>query len=137
MSIYRNFPWTVGVAAKEVSADEQVQKWTEQDELVDGHVYLKTITEPLFGGIKSAEEEYKNWPSDKPIIILHGEKDPVTCSKTSKEVIEKLNANDKEYKGWPGLLHECWHEKGDVKVEFIQYIIDWVKAHSPSSASSS
>lgn len=136
MGLYRNFPWTVGVAAKELSSDKQVQQWTEEDELVDGHVYLRTITEPLFGGIKLAEEDYKNWPSDKPIIILHGEKDPVTSSKTSKEVIEKLNASDKEYKGWPGLLHECWHEKGDVKVEFIQYIISWVKAHTLSSSSS-
>lgn len=124
LSLSRNFPWTAGVAVKELSNDPQVQKWTEQDPLVDGHVYLRTIIDPLFGGVKLADEEYKNYPSTLPLLICHGGKDPVTSFKASKEVVEKAQVNDKEHKEFPGCLHEVWHEKGDVKIEYIQYMIE-------------
>jgi acylglycerol lipase len=69
-------------------------------------VYLKCITGPLFGGVKLVEEEYKSWPEDKPILCVHGDADPVTSFKASKELLEKTKATDKEHKGFEGLFHE-------------------------------
>ena len=112
------------VDVKEISSDEDVQKWTHEDPLTDGHVYLKCLPGPLLGGAKIVDEDYKNWPEDMPLLILHGDADKVTSSKASEEVVEKTKAKDKEYKAFKGLLHECWHEKGEVKVQFINHIIE-------------
>jgi acylglycerol lipase len=69
-------------------------------------------------------DDYKNWPESMPLTIAHGSGDPVTSHKASKELVEKTKATDKEYKEFDGLYHECWHEKGDVKIEFINHYIE-------------
>lgn len=122
--MYYDMPWYAVVNVKECTSDVDAQKWTSEDPLVDGHVYLRAITGPLFGGVKLFESEYKNWPQDKSLLIVHGEKDPVTSCAATAQLVEKVQAKDKEHKGFAGLLHECWHEKGDAKVEFAQYIIE-------------
>lgn len=122
--MYYDMPWYATVSVKDISSDVNVQKWTADDPLVDGHVYLRAIVSPLLGGVKLFEQDYKLWPADKPLLILHGGADPVTSCAASKQLVDKLDAKDKEHKEWPGLLHECWHESGDVKVEYIQYIIE-------------
>lgn len=123
---FPNFPYYAVVNPKEVSHDEEVQKWTAADPLVDGHVYLKCLPGPLLGGPKILAEDYKNWDETKPLLILHGDADQVTNCPGSRQLVEKTKASDKEHKEWPGQFHEVWHEKGDVKVDFINYIIQWV-----------
>lgn len=117
-------PISTAVDIKECSHDLEVQEWIKQDPLVDGHVYLKCLPGPLLGGIKIAEQDYKNWPEELPLIILHGDADQVTSSEASSQLVQDTKAKDKEYKAFEGQLHELWHEKGDVKLTFINYIIE-------------
>lgn len=117
-------PWYASVNVKECTKDVEAQKWTHEDPLVDGHVYLRAIVDPLLGGVQLHQKDYRNWPAAKPLLIAHGDKDPVTSCKASAELVDKVEAVDKEHKKWPGLLHECWHEEGDVKLQFMQYIIE-------------
>jgi acylglycerol lipase len=113
------------VSPKEISHDEDVQKWASEDPYFDGHVYLKCIAGPLFGGAKLIDEHgYKNWPENKQLLCAHGSEDPVTSFKASQELLEKTKATDKEHKAFDGLFHECWHEKGESKIEFLNYIIE-------------
>lgn len=69
------------------------------------------------------EHDYQYWPKEKPLLIVHGDADAVTSCKASKELVEKTEANDKEHKAFEGQFHEVWHEKGNVKIEFVKYII--------------
>lgn len=72
------------------------------------------------------DEDYKHWPQGKALLVAHGGADPVTSCKASKELVERTQAADKEYKQFDGLLHECWHEAGDAKVQFIEHIVKCV-----------
>lgn len=117
-------PWYADVNVKDCTHHVESQKWTAEDPLVDGHVYLKAIVDPLLGGERLLDKEYKHWPTDKPLLCLHGEDDKVTSCNASRQLVQRVEAKDKEHKGWPGLYHECWHEEGDVKVAFIQYMIE-------------
>ena len=123
---FPNFPYYAVVAVKDISHDEEVQKWSAADKLIDGNVYLKCLPGPLLGGAKMLDEDYKHWPQDKALLVAHGGADPVTSCKASKELVERTQAADKEYKQFDGLLHECWHEAGDAKVQFIEYIVECV-----------
>lgn len=126
LRLYGNMPYYAGVEPKDLSKDKDVQEWTRQDKLCDGHVYLKSIAGPLLGGVKILNEEYKNWPKEKPLLVTHGSADKVTSPKASEEFTKKVEAEDKEFKGWEGYYHEGWQEVGDEKVEFIKYIIGYV-----------
>jgi acylglycerol lipase len=123
LGYFPNFPYYAAVNPKECSHDEDVQKWTSADPMVDSHVYLKCIPGPLIGGPKLLAEDYKNWPRELPLLVLHGDADQVTSCPASKELVEKTDTKDKEHKIWPGQFHEVMHEKGDVKMDFINYII--------------
>ncbi|PWN86578.1 alpha/beta-hydrolase [Acaromyces ingoldii] len=130
LKIYPNMPWFAEVAPRELSKDPEVVKWTQEDPLCDGHVYLKAILGPITGGPTFLTEGYKRWPKDVPILVSHGDADPVTNPKASKELESKLDATDKEYKSWPGYLHEGWHEQGNEKVEYINYLVQWIVART-------
>lgn len=83
---------------------------------------MRSIADPLIGGTTILKTDYKNWPQEKPILILHGDDDHVTDPKGSVELHKKLNANDKEIKLFEGLRHECWNEVGEEKVRFMEAI---------------
>jgi len=119
-----NLHWNAPLNAEHLTRDISIQNKYSTDPLCSGKVYLKSIVDPLIGGVGVLKKDYQNWPSSKPILVLHGEDDQVTDHKGSIEFVEKLKAQDKTYKGFKGFRHECWNEPGEDKVEFMNVIVE-------------
>lgn len=117
-----NLHWNAPLNAEHLTKDKVIQDKYRTDPLCSGKVYLRSIADPLIGGTTILKTDYKNWPQEKPILILHGDDDHVTDPKGSVELHKKLNANDKEIKLFEGLRHECWNEVGEEKVRFMEAI---------------
>lgn len=115
---FPNMKYPAALKAEELSRDTQVQESWKKDPMVQQWVMLKSAWHPLVGGEKIVEQEYKNWPSEKPLLICHGQDDGVTSWKGSKTLIERIKQNgavDAEFKPFPEGKHEMLFEIGDVK----------------------
>ncbi|CEH16393.1 glycosyltransferase family 8 protein [Ceraceosorus bombacis] len=130
LKAFPNVMWYAPVNPAELSHDPAVVAENKKDPLISGVVYVRAIAGPLLGGPRLVSEWYKNYPKDLPVLFAHGEADPVTSPKASRELYEKLEASDKDYKSWPGFFHEGHNEKGDDKVHFLQYNVDWILRHA-------
>lgn len=116
-------PFNKAINPHHLSSDPGAAKSYKDDPLHDGNVYLKTLVDPLLAGYRLMAEGYKYWPSHVPILVNHGEDDPSTSSVASRHFVEKLGAGDKEFKAWPGMLHEGHNERPEIRDPFIEHII--------------
>ena len=109
----------------------------EVDKFIDdpycGAIFTTGFFYDFLSGIKSAadETEIKNIPSDLPIYIFGGDKDPV--GKNGKGVLKLVETYKKHgiidltYKLYKDGRHEMLHETN--KEEVIENIIKWLNAH--------
>jgi acylglycerol lipase len=116
LRLFPKMPWYAPVNPAELSHDQAVIDDNKSDPLISPRVYLRAVVGPLLGGLKLLSDEYKNWPADLPILFTHGEDDPVTDCKASREMESKIEARDKECKTWKGAYHEVHNEEGEMKV---------------------
>ncbi len=67
-----------------------------------------------------------------PVFLLHGEADPVTDPKASREFYEAAGSADKTLKVYPGLYHEIHNEfeRGEILAE----VVAWMEARLDSKA---
>ncbi len=59
-----------------------------------------------------------------PLLLLHGDADPVTCHRASSEFVEKAGAIDKTLRIFPGSRHETHNDLDREQV--IREIADWI-----------
>ena len=104
-----------------MTSDSEAAQKIGSDKLFRGDICIKTISGLLLEGYRVLSEGYKNWPEDLPILITHGENDPSTSPEASRQFIEKINAKDKEFKNWPGMLHEGHNERAELRRPFLEY----------------
>ncbi|MBU3158257.1 lysophospholipase [Clostridium frigoris] len=109
----------------------------EVDKFIDdpycGSVFTAGFFYDFLNGLKSAADvgEIKNIPSDLPIYIFVGDKDPV--GKNGKGALklvktyEKHGIKDLTYKFYKDGRHEMLHETN--KEEVIADVIKWLNAH--------
>ncbi|TFF69216.1 MAG: alpha/beta hydrolase [Promethearchaeota archaeon] len=62
-----------------------------------------------------------------PIFIMQAGNDKLVEKTASKKFYEAIRYEDKQYKEYPGFLHELWNEKGRVQVYRDMYI--WLEKH--------
>ncbi|KAK0549612.1 hypothetical protein OC845_003052 [Tilletia horrida] len=132
-------PWlrrTAPVYPEDISRDPAVVEDNRQDKYCDNNVFLKAIQGPLVGGLTIINKDYKSYPEDVPVLVTHGEADKITKPLGSKEFIERVQAKDKEYKGWPEYYHELHNEPGNDKVVFLDYVISWILVRTTQSGAS-
>ncbi|CAG8696691.1 5138_t:CDS:2, partial [Ambispora leptoticha] len=82
---------------------EEVRKY-EDDPFVHSIGSLGGISDMLHGPKSVLKSKYKN--ITKPIFMVHGDEDKITCFKTSKEFFEKIPSKDKTFREWKGGYHE-------------------------------
>ena len=86
-----------------------------------GDVYAKTLIEPVLAGYRAMSDGWKDWPPQVPMLITHGQDDPSTSPSASKQFIERIRAKDKEFRDWPGMLHEGHNERAELRDPFLEY----------------
>lgn len=59
-----------------------------------------------------------------PLLLLHGDADPVTCHRASSEFVEKAGASDKTLRIFPGSRHETHNDLDRDQV--IREVADWI-----------
>ncbi|MEJ2294137.1 MAG: lysophospholipase [Candidatus Lokiarchaeota archaeon] len=62
-----------------------------------------------------------------PVLIMQAGNDKLVEKDTSKAFYELIKTEDKQYKEYPGFLHELWNEKGRAQVYQDMYI--WLEKH--------
>ncbi|KDQ50905.1 hypothetical protein JAAARDRAFT_41687 [Jaapia argillacea MUCL 33604] len=127
---YLQFP--AEVSAKDLCHDPEVVAEAEADPLLKHIGCLKGTTDMFIGGSSVLHTDYKNWPQDLPILMIHGTADKVTSPKASESFYAKLDAADKKLTLYPGAYHETMHEPEGIKEEVINEIVAWLDAHADS-----
>jgi acylglycerol lipase len=62
-----------------------------------------------------------------PLLLLHGEQDPVTCVRATRDFFNQSIARDKTLRTYPDMLHETHNEIGRERV--IAEVLDWILFH--------
>ncbi len=63
-----------------------------------------------------------------PLLLLHGDADPVTCCRATAEFHERVSALDKSLRIFPGGLHELHNDV--IREDVLREVGDWVVARS-------
>ncbi len=65
-----------------------------------------------------------------PLLLLHGEDDPITCHRATRELCERVGSADKTLRLCPGARHEIHNDLGREQV--IAEVADWLVARLPA-----
>ena len=63
-----------------------------------------------------------------PVFIMQAGNDKLVEKNISKQFYEAIKSKDKQYKEYPGFLHELWNEKGRAQVYQDMYV--WLEKHN-------
>jgi lysophospholipase len=69
-----------------------------------------------------------------PLLVMHGEDDPITDPSGSREFVANANSPDKEFVSWPGDQHEIFNEIDQDAV--LTTLIEWLNQRFPLPESS-
>lgn len=72
------------------------------------------------------EDKYRYYPASLPLLIVHGDSDPIVSYQGSKQFIAKVRAQDKTLVTMPGYLHEPLQEVMPERIEAATIIIKYV-----------
>jgi acylglycerol lipase len=66
-----------------------------------------------------------------PLLVMHGEADPITDPAGSREFVANANSPDKEFVSWPGDQHEIFNEIDQDAV--LRKLTEWLDQRFPSA----
>ncbi|KAK4706149.1 acylglycerol lipase, partial [Phenoliferia sp. Uapishka_3] len=95
------------VKPENISRDVNIQKAYAADPLCVPTGTFRGVANMLLGGEALVTEDYKKWPLDLPLFIVHGSADPVCDYEASQFFVEevmKLGAKDASFQGFEGEL---------------------------------
>ncbi|KAI0767163.1 lysophospholipase [Fomes fomentarius] len=121
------------IPVEDLSHDSVANALNTNDPWIIQKGSLKGLHDMLSGGEQLLWSNYKHWPRDLPLFIVHGDADKVTSFKASREFFGKVDAVDKEFKPFEGGFHELIHEPEGVKEKFVDECILWIVKHVESS----
>ncbi|KAF8314938.1 alpha/beta-hydrolase [Clavulina sp. PMI_390] len=116
-----------------LSRDPIANKAYMEDPLIKPKGTLRGLSNMLFNGIILAEQHYKNYPPEMPLLLLHGDNDTITSYKASEKFINDINAKDKHLVIMPGGYHELAQEP-DLKEKLIEEVTSWIFKHISTGA---
>ncbi|KAF2489732.1 alpha/beta-hydrolase [Lophium mytilinum] len=131
--IYPNLRLTKILKTDHLTSDPEIAENIQSDPSFRGDIFIKTVSGMLCEGYKILSDGYKSWPENLPILISHGEKDISTSPEASRNFIEKLGVQDKEFKSWPDMLHAGHNERAELRDPFLEYSVRWLESRTPMS----
>ena len=119
-NVYPKYTESNNLDPNHLSRDKSIGEKYAADPLVND----KITTEMYFAMTEAGEWAIANAkPFTIPVLITHGESDPITSPDASREFASKAKT---QYKRWPEMYHETHNEIG--KEQVISEIIDWFKS---------
>jgi len=115
------------VISEDISRDPKVRKAFDEDPLIRQYGSLRGLSDMFAQGICLAEKNYKNWPVNLPLLILHGTADKVTSHTASEKFIKDINATDKTLSLYEGGYHELYTEPDNMGTRFIEECATWIE----------
>ncbi|KAI1782744.1 lysophospholipase [Ganoderma leucocontextum] len=114
------------VAVEDLSHDPVANEANANDELCIQKGSLKGVHDMLTGGEHLLANDYKHWPRNLPLLLVHGDADRITSFTAARELFDKVEAADKTFMPFEGGFHELVHEPEGVKERFVDECISWV-----------
>ncbi|KAJ7098457.1 Alpha/Beta hydrolase protein [Mycena crocata] len=90
---------------------------------------FRSLLDMLNEGEKTLTEHYSNWPKETPLLLLHGDADPINSVKGTADFFDKVPAKDKKLTTYPGAYHELHNEPDGVKDKYLLDVVEFVRAH--------
>lgn len=66
-----------------------------------------------------------------PLLLLHGEDDPITSARATAELYAQAGSGDKTLRTYPGVRHEIHNDLG--REEVLAEVADWLVARLPAA----
>ncbi|KAK4685534.1 acylglycerol lipase, partial [Tremellales sp. Uapishka_1] len=96
---------------------------------------LKGVADMINGGISlDSPSAYQAWPQDLPLLMYHGEEDPICSSAATKRFHEGVVAKDKSVRIFEGMYHEVHNELEPTPSELRDLVGGWIEQRAGSSA---
>ena len=109
----------------EIPADDNADKW-QPVEMVHRWISMRLGMELVRAEKRVWSESAELWPSDTPLLLTQGGKDPVCPPENSREFVRGLEASGRavRYHEFPDALHEP-HRDGHAD-ELARLVADWL-----------
>ena len=115
-----------GLDASGLSHDQSIVTQYLNDPLVHDKVTVRWFTEFIAAGQESLSRAGE---LSLPLLIIHGQNDPIVDYKGSVKAMELASSPDKTLHVFEGLLHETMNEPQELRQEVLTRVGDWIMAH--------
>jgi alpha-beta hydrolase superfamily lysophospholipase len=119
-------PWLpigTGLRPADQPADEEMQRWTDEDPL-----YGRKTTPRWFEEATAAQAAL--FPRMKefraPVLVLAGGADPIADPSAGEFFVDQAGSPDKAFRLYPGLRHELWNER--ERAHTVGDAVAWIAA---------
>lgn len=126
LKAFPNMPWISPVDAELCTRDPVNLEDMHKNPYLEKKVYLRAIIGPLLNGYDLFSNRYKNFPPHLPLLIFHGDEDPVVSYKGSVEFVDKVKTDDKKLVTYPNDLHEPLQEGLEERTKIANMLAGYV-----------
>jgi alpha-beta hydrolase superfamily lysophospholipase len=112
-----------GLDAAGLSHDAEVVQAYREDPLVHGVITARFGAE-LARTMTWTMAHASAWPTDLPLLVVHGGADPICPPEASERFFVNTRADDKRRHVYPGYFHEVFNEVGREQV--LQDVASWL-----------
>jgi len=122
----RVVPWlpiATGLKLEELTSDEELQRWTDEDRL-----YGRKTTPRWFSEASAAQaalfprmREFRH-----PLLVMAGSADSIADPSAGEALVDQAGSADKEFKLYEGLRHELWNERERART--VGDAVAWIAA---------
>jgi alpha-beta hydrolase superfamily lysophospholipase len=110
------------IATEALSRDPAVGRAYREDPLVFQYMTL-SLAAAFYAAGRSALENARR--TEVPMLLLHGEDDPLTPARGSRAFFEQLDPSRSELRIYPGLRHEIFNEPEQEQV--FSDLLAWIE----------
>ncbi|KAJ1502601.1 hypothetical protein HMI54_013048 [Coelomomyces lativittatus] len=111
-----------------LALDPKVAEDYNNDPLIHGFISLQLAAYLLERG-KSLIDNSSSLAREVPLLLTHGDADPITDPSSTLAFYQSINIKDKTFKSYQGYLHEL-HNEPDLQEQYIQTIVNWILERS-------
>lgn len=121
------FRLPTGINYEGLTRDEAMREQTRQDPHVTGWVSARLGAE-LLDAIEGSLSHAAH--ITHPLLLVHGESDPITTVAGSAAFYERANATDKTLLLYPGCRHELHRELPPDRERFFDDVVTWIRTRA-------